>query len=111
MALFVFVVLEDLVVLVPFFWIRFHSFHQINCSIKCYLLCADLTFVAVEYKTVFLCYLPSVVLSFHHVLTGLSQIHMSSWMEIIPFNLSVMLSILIWNTSCDILSPNGILRN
>ena len=37
--------------------------------------------------------------------------HISLCMDMIPFNLSVMLSILIQNTSCDILRPNGILRN
>ena len=54
-TLFVFVVLEDLVVLVP-------SLDQVscllpkNCSIACYLLFVDLTFVTVKYKAMFLHY-------------------------------------------------------
>ena len=40
----------------------------------------------------------------------LSNMHTSSCIDMIPFSLSVMLSICIWNTSCDILRPNGILR-
>ena len=51
-----FVVLEDLEVLVPF-WDQVSFLLPKNCSIKCYLLFADLSFVAVEYKTMFLCYL------------------------------------------------------
>ena len=36
---------------------------------------------------------------------------MSSWMLITPGHLSMMRSIFIWKTSCDILAPKGILLN
>ena len=36
---------------------------------------------------------------------------MSSWMLITPGHLSMMRSIFIWKTSCDILAPKGILSN
>ena len=41
----------------------------------------------------------------------LPKIHMSSCVDMMPANLSVMLSILIWKMSCDILRLNGILKN
>ena len=50
-----FVVLEDLVGLVPS-WDQVSFLLPKKCSIKGYLLLANLAFVAVEYKTVFLCY-------------------------------------------------------
>ena len=36
---------------------------------------------------------------------------MSSWMLMTPGHLSMMRSIFIWKTSCDILAPKGILLN
>ena len=51
-----YVVLEDLVVHVTFLDQVLFLLPKI-CSIKCYLLFADLTLVAVEYKTMLLCYL------------------------------------------------------
>ena len=106
----VFVVLEGLVrlelslVLASSLWLK-------NCSIKEYMWLTYVAFVAVEYKAIFFCATFISCRKFSSCSSGvLPNIHISSCIGMMPANLSVMLSILIWKMSCDILRLKAFLR-
>ena len=87
------------------------SFWLKNGSIKRYLWLTYVAFLAVEYKAIFCVTFISCRRFPSCSSCVLLKIHMSSCMDMMPANPSVMLSILIWKMSCDILRLKGILTN